>query len=355
MSPSKTPPIVDTHQHLWDLKRFPPPLAKDAPKLQRSFLPADYLAATARHNVALSVYMEVDVEVAQQNDEADYVLDLCARDDNPMAGAVISGRPADEAFPKYMARFKENAHIKGIRQVLHGEGTPAGFCPGAPIRERDPTSRRDRQELRPVHAVGRTPRRRQTRRAMPADALHRGPLRQHERDRQPMPRAAASGWDGMQALAQRDNVVCKVSGIIASAAENWKPSDLAPNVLDTIKVFGIDREMFAGDCPSCTLRAEFGQWVDCLSEIVNEFSETDRRKLFPRQRGGVLQVAEESLEREVTRVSAAVNPVGSVLIAGCGYLGERVARCGSTRERKSTRSRGPPHARRSSSSAAGVA
>lgn len=28
----------------------------------------------------------------------------------------------------------------------------------------------------------------------------------------------------------------------------------------------------------------------------------------------------------MTRVSAAVNPVGSVLIAGCGYLGERVAR-----------------------------
>jgi len=29
----------------------------------------------------------------QQNEEAEYVVDLSRRDDNPMRGAVISGRP----------------------------------------------------------------------------------------------------------------------------------------------------------------------------------------------------------------------------------------------------------------------
>jgi predicted TIM-barrel fold metal-dependent hydrolase len=279
VSQSKTPPIVDTHQHLWDLKRFRLPWQKDAPKLQRSFLPSDYLAATARHNVALTVYMEVDVEVAQQNDEADYVLDLCGRDDNPMAGAVISGRPADEAFPKYMARFRENAHIKGIRQVLHGEGTPAGFCLApqfvkgiqhlGEIGKSYDLCMRSGELLDADKLVAQCPKTRFI-------VDHCGNMSVTDTN----PAHRAKWLDGMKALAQRDNVVCKVSGIIASAAENWKPADLAPNVLDTIKVFGIDRVMFAGDWPVCTLRAEFGQWVDCLSEIVKEFSETDRRKLF---------------------------------------------------------------------------
>jgi L-fuconolactonase len=279
VSQSSALPIVDTHQHLWDLKRFQLPWQKDAPKLQRSFLPADYLQATAKHNVALSVYMEVDVEVAQQNDEADYVLDLCARDDNPMAGAVISGRPADAAFPQYMARYKENAFIKGIRQVLHGDGTPAGFCLApqfvkgiqhlGEIGKSYDLCMRSGELLDADKLVAQCPRTRFI-------VDHCGNMSVTDTD------AGRRGkWlDGMKALAQRDNVVCKVSGIIASAAENWKPADLAPNVLDTIRIFGINRVMFAGDWPVCTLRAELGQWIDCLSEIVKDFPETDRRKLF---------------------------------------------------------------------------
>lgn len=272
-------PIVDTHQHLWDLTRFTLPWQKDAPKLQRSFLPSDYRQATAAHNVAATVYMEVDVEVAQQNAEADYVLELCSRDDNPMAGAVISGRPADPAFPQYMARFKDDVQIKGIRQVLHGGGTPPGFCLAPEFvkgiqhlgeigKSFDLCMRsgelRDADKL-----VSQCPRTRFI-------VDHCGNMSVTDKDA-----ANRVKWlDGMKALAQRDNVVCKVSGIIASAPENWTPADLAPNVLDTIRVFGMDRVMFAGDWPVCTLRAELGQWIDCLAEIVKDCSEMDRAKLF---------------------------------------------------------------------------
>src|SRR5204863_835435 len=40
----------------------------------------------------------------------------------------ISGRPASDDFARYLNRFKGNTYIKGIRQVLHSEATPAGFC-----------------------------------------------------------------------------------------------------------------------------------------------------------------------------------------------------------------------------------
>ena len=49
-------------------------------------------------------------------------------DKTKMAGAVISGRPASDGFKKYVGRFKGSKHIKGLRQVLHNDGTKAGYC-----------------------------------------------------------------------------------------------------------------------------------------------------------------------------------------------------------------------------------
>src|SRR6267142_1580114 len=94
----KSLPIVDTHQHLWDLDRFRLPWIQKGAPLARSFVMKDYLTATAGLNVVKAVYMEVDVEPAQQNAEADYVIDLCRQGKTPTVAAVISGRPASKEF-----------------------------------------------------------------------------------------------------------------------------------------------------------------------------------------------------------------------------------------------------------------
>src|SRR5947209_1051372 len=75
-------PIVDTHQHLWDLAKFRLPWLAHAPQLDRNFLMADYLKATEGLNVVKSVYMEVDVEPAQQVKEAEYVIGVCRKGDS---------------------------------------------------------------------------------------------------------------------------------------------------------------------------------------------------------------------------------------------------------------------------------
>src|SRR5262245_10552538 len=121
-------PIVDTHEHLWDLTKFKLPWTKGDEKLGRSFVTKDYLEATQGLNLVKSVYMEVDVDPTQQVQEADYVIDLCQRKDNPMVAAVISGRPASSEFRADITRDKESPYITGVRQVLHGPSNPAGFC-----------------------------------------------------------------------------------------------------------------------------------------------------------------------------------------------------------------------------------
>src|SRR2546423_9490774 len=85
-------PIVDTHLHLWDLNRFRLPWIRKGTPLARSYVMKDFLTAVESLNVVKAVYMEVDVEVAQQRAEADYVLEICRQNNTPLKAAVISGR-----------------------------------------------------------------------------------------------------------------------------------------------------------------------------------------------------------------------------------------------------------------------
>jgi predicted TIM-barrel fold metal-dependent hydrolase len=278
-------PVIDTHQHIWDLSKFRLPWHKDEPKLAKNHLMADYLAATADlgqvagqpARIVKTVYMEVDADPAQQNAEADYVLDLCARADNPMVAAVISGRPATEDFAHYLNRFKNSACIKGIRQVLHGPDTPAGYC-------------LDRKFIRGIRLLGE--------RNLSYDLCVRpGELLDAAKlvDQCPDTRFILdhcgngdvqakdrSQWKkDMAEVARRKNVVCKVSGIVVTARpEHWRADDLAPIINHTLVVFGPERVMFGGDWPVCTKTATFKQWFRALAEIVANRSASEQRRLF---------------------------------------------------------------------------
>jgi L-fuconolactonase len=270
-------PIVDTHQHLWDLSKFRLPWIKPGTPLAKSFLPSDYRQATEGLHVVQAVYMEVDVDPSQQVAEAEYVLDLCRRGDTPTVAAVISGRPASEELRPYLLRFKENKAIKGVRQVLHGEGTPRGYC----LQETFIKSVRWLGELgmsfdlclRPAELLDGV----KLIDACPGTRFildHCGNANVQAKDR--------SQWQkDIAAVAQRKNVVGKVSGIVASAQPGkWTADDLAPIIKHTLNVFGPDRVLFGGDWPVCTLAATYRQWVEALKLIVRERSAQEQRKLF---------------------------------------------------------------------------
>ena len=270
-------PIIDTHVHLWDLTRFRLPwITKDSP-LARSYVMKDYQTATQGLNVVKGVYMEVDVEVKQQKDEGDYVLDICRRGDTPLAAAVISGRPADEGFRKYLESFKGNRFLKGVRQVLHVATTPAGFCTRPEfvrgIRVLEEMGLSYDLCMRPadlgdaVRLVEMCPKMR-----FILDHCGNGPTGA---------RADRTQWQrDMDRLARNQNVMCKISGIVANAREKWTEDDLAPVINHSLNTFGPDRVMFAGDWPVCTLRATYRRWVEALKAIVRERPREQQRKLF---------------------------------------------------------------------------
>jgi len=286
-------PIIDTHQHLWDLDKFTLPWTAGAGPLERSYRQKEYREATAGLNVVKAIYMEVDVEPSQQSAEADYIIDQCQRDDTPTVGAVISGRPGSEQFKGYITQFASSPYIKGVRQVLHVPTTPAGYC-------LQPAYVNDIQLLgdlglsfdlclRPaelgdaVKLVDQCPGTRfivdhcgnadPNIVANPAD-LPRDPADPFSHTRQ-------QWMDDMAALADRPNVICKISGIVARATPGqWDAATLAPAINHCLDTFGADRVVFGGDWPVCTLVASYQEWATALMSIIANRSESDQRKLL---------------------------------------------------------------------------
>jgi predicted TIM-barrel fold metal-dependent hydrolase len=270
-------PIVDTHQHLWDLNEFTLPWIKKGDPLAKNYLLADYLSEAAGLNVVQTVYMEVDVDPAQQTAEAEHAVGLCKRADSPMTAAVISGRPASEGFAKYLDPFKHSAYVKGVRQVLHVEATPPGYC-------------LDEKFVAGIRLLGE--------RGLSFDLCMRSkelPDAARLIDACPDTRFILdhcgnadvkvkdqSQWKkDITEVAKHKNVVCKVSGIVASAAPGkWTADDLAPVVNHTLDVFGPGRVMFGGDWPVCTKAATLRQWVEALKTIVAGRPAEERRRLF---------------------------------------------------------------------------
>jgi L-fuconolactonase len=275
-------PVVDTHQHLWDLSKLRLPWLNDpkAAHLRRSYVTKDYDEATAGINVVKTVYMEVNVSPDQQELEADYVIKLCQSPTGRMRGAVIGGSVQSPHFSTYIKKFATNPYVKGVRIVLNDPDRPPGLC-------LEKTFVKNIQLLgelglsfdfciRPgelmdaVRLMDQSPR-------MRFIIDHCG-----NRDVQATDEKSRRLWeDGMKACAAHDNVMCKISGIVATAPpKTWQPSDLEPAINFCLETFGPDRVFFGGDWPVCTKTATFKQWFEALTWILRDRSVEFRKKLL---------------------------------------------------------------------------
>lgn len=279
--------IIDTHQHLWDLSQLTLPWLKSAPEvLRKNYGPKEYAEATHGLNIR-AVYMEVDVATSDHDKEAEYVIGLSRSGKGPTIAAVIGGRPASADFEAYLKRHLEGGYVKGVRQVLHGEETPRGTClkddfvRGVRTLGKHqlmfdlcmrPTELQDAKKLTELcpdtqfvldHCGN-------------ADVKAFNPsLSREKADHQP------DDWRrDIDAIAGRPNVICKISGIVASAPSGWKTEHLASIVNHCLDAFGPERVVFGGDWPVCLLGSPLRQWVDALREIVASRSDEQRAKLW---------------------------------------------------------------------------
>jgi L-fuconolactonase len=94
--------------------------------------------------------------------------------------------------------------------------------------------------------------------------------------------AAMAEWAaGLAALAERPNVVCKLSGLVTEAAwSTWTVDTLRPAADHVIDVFGPDRVMFGSDWPVCELAGSYHQVVDAARQLTASLRPAERAAIF---------------------------------------------------------------------------
>ncbi|MDA3960324.1 MAG: amidohydrolase family protein [Planctomycetota bacterium] len=99
------------------------------------------------------------------------------------------------------------------------------------------------------------------------------------------PAIADGGFDawapGVQALAQRPQLCCKISGLVTEADHaRWDYATLRPYLDHLLTCFGPERLAFGSDWPVCGLAAAYQAWFRVVDTWSAAFSASERAALF---------------------------------------------------------------------------
>lgn len=89
-------------------------------------------------------------------------------------------------------------------------------------------------------------------------------------------------WEAdMQAIAQHDNVYCKISGMVTEADwQTWKIDDFKPYLDIVVNSFGTSRVLFGSDWPVCLVAGSYEKVLDIVKNYFNPFSAQEQDLVF---------------------------------------------------------------------------
>lgn len=273
-------PIVDAHQHFWDprVNYHPwlcdlPPIAfryGDYSALRRPYLPADYFADAANHQVMKTVYVETEWDPRDPVGEMRYVGKLRRETGFPSV-AVAQARLHREDIDATLAALAQHDFVRGIRhkpaagQMDDGRWR-AGFARLAPHGLRFDLQAPWTQLEEAARLARAFPDARiiLNHTGLPADRSREG----------------IAGWrQAMRGLAACPNAALKVSGL-GMPGQPWVAGSNREVVLAAIDLFGIERAMFASNFPVDGLCGSFDAIASGMREILRGFPAAEQRAFF---------------------------------------------------------------------------
>jgi L-fuconolactonase len=270
-------PIIDTHVHLWDPRRFRIPWLDGVPQINQTYALKEYAEHTQGVTIEAMVYLEVDVAPSYRLLEAQWVNALA--DEEPRLRAIVPSAPLEDGdcARSYLEALKAlGPRVKGVRRLLQAEPDDAFALRPDFVRGVRALADYDfsfdicifhRQLPAVIELVRCCPEVR-----FILDHLGKPDIKAGLRD----------PWQAhIRALAALPNVVCKISGMVTEADHaRWTVDDLRPYFETVYDAFGPDRVMFGGDWPVVLLASSYKRWVETVDALTQGLSEDDRRKLW---------------------------------------------------------------------------
>lgn len=263
---------IDSHHHLWKYSRADYPwIAEGMEQIRRDFLVPELAQATQAANID----GVVTVQARQSSIETDWLVDLASRHDF-MRGVVGWVPLADPAVASHLQKYSHNAKLKAVRHVLQDEPDDfymlrEDFNHGVSQLEDFGLSYDilifERHLPQTIEFVDRHPTQ-----IFVLDHIAKPKIRTQ----------VLSPWrERMQELARRENVYCKLSGMVTEADWNaWTESDLRPFIDAVLECFGPKRLMFGSDWPVSLLACGYEKWIEVVERSTASLSVSERERLF---------------------------------------------------------------------------
>lgn len=268
--------IVDTHMHLWDLRKFRYPWLDVIPEINRNFLPEDFKRMCGDIKVDKMIFMQAECEPFENMAETEWVTEL-AKTVDPRIKGIVSFAPLEQgsAVEGQLAVLSKNPLVKGIRRIIQFE-SDQNFCLSpnfiegvkllpkygytfeVTIAHYNINALKFLQQIPEVTCI--------------IDHIAKPGIRD----------GLMEPWKTqIKEYSKLPNVYMKVSSIATEADQkNWKTDQIRPYVDWVFENFGFDRTMFGGDWPVSSLAATYPTCVNTIQELIPGASHDDLYKLF---------------------------------------------------------------------------
>jgi L-fuconolactonase len=264
--------VIDSHHHFWNYD----PVAYDwiddtMAAIRKDFGPAELRAEIA----AAGVDGVVSVQARQSLEETEWLLGMAA--ENDFIKGVVGWVPlADPGIGACLDALTAAPKLKAVRHVVQGEADKRflereDFQQG--IRELAPRGLVydilivERQLAAAIAFVDRHPNQ-----VFVLDHIAKPLIKD----------GIFEPWATLiRELARRENVSCKVSGIVTESDwKAWTPEGIRPYVDTVLESFGTDRLLFGSDWPVCLVASGYGQWVNTVRGLLQNLSAAEQAQVF---------------------------------------------------------------------------
>lgn len=263
---------IDAHHHLWRYQTADYGWISDAmPVLKRDFLPPD-LEKELR---AAGFSGSVAVQARQTLTETAWLLELAAT--SPAIRGVVGWGPlASDHFAADLEHLRSQPKLKGLRHVVQDEPDD-NFILGDKFNRGISTLKNtglvydilifERHLPAAIQFVDRHPGQ-----VFVLDHIAKPRIRQ---------RLMEPWKKNITELARRENVYCKLSGMVTEADwANWAETDLQPYADVVLETFGPRRLMAGSDWPVCLLATTYTRWFEVLKNLLEKLSAAEIDRIF---------------------------------------------------------------------------
>lgn len=266
---------IDAHHHLWRYSaREYEWITPEMSAIARDFLPDDF----HRELAAAGFDGSVAVQARQSITETEELLRF-AEESRFIQGVVGWAPIAGKDFAEFLEKWAGCEKLKGFRHIIQDEPDDdfilraefnAGIDLLAGTRFVYDILVYERQLPAAIRFVDRHPNQ-----IFVLDHIAKPRI----------PEQAMEPWrSNLLELAKRENVYCKLSGMVTEADwRNWSSGELRPYCDVVLEAFGPARLMFGSDWPVCLLASPYQRWLDTAAELLDRLSAYEKDLIF----GGV--------------------------------------------------------------------